>query len=268
MIHIVTHANRRFYRAQVWDMFNERRKAFYERCGWRDLMVFEGAEVDDFDDDRAVYLMALDEEGLVDGAVRARPTEDRCILADKYPQMIGPDTPPLKGPEVWETTRIFTTERYRSRRQKGSRRAFEIGLASMEVIVAAGGRRMVGMIDLQLLPMLDDAGGATQIAGPPMQYAYGTMVGTWTPVDQAEVERVRDSLAQPPVAIAYEVDEQDMEVFGSLMAVQRAVDAARAVDPSEVEPPPLQTIAQITALFAKHDAGDAATGAGHFRRSA
>jgi acyl-homoserine lactone synthase len=257
MIHIVTNANRHLYRAQVWEMFNERRKAFYERCGWRDLMVFDGAEVDDFDDEKAVYLLALDEEERLEGAVRARPTDDRCILADKYPQMIGPDAPPLKGPDVWETTRIFTTDRYRARREKGDKRAFEIGLASAELIVDAGGLLMVGMIDLHLLPMLDDTGGDVHLAGPPMPYAYGTMVGTWTPLDEAEIERMRDGLGFAPVRLSYEVDDEDFEAFGSLAAIQRAVDAARAFGPrapSDVQALSLKSIAQITALYAKHDA--------------
>ncbi len=258
MIHIVNSANRHLYRAQIWDMFTERRKAFYERCGWRDLMVFDGGEVDDFDDERAVYLMALDEDEQLEGAVRARPTDDRCILADKYPQMIGPDAPPLKGPDVWETTRIFTTQRHRERREPGSRRALEVGLASMEVIAAAGGRRMVGMIDLHLFPMIADVGGETHVAGPPMEYAYGTMIATWVPIDEAEVGRIRESLGHPPLPISYEVDDDDFQSFGSLAALQQFVDRVRKTEIISLDHDgalPLRTVAQITALYAKHDAG-------------
>ncbi len=260
MIHIVTCRNRHLYRSQIWDMFNERRKAFYERCGWRDLMVFDGGEVDDFDDERAVYLLALDEDARLDGAVRARPTEDRCILVDKYPQMVGPDTPPLKGPEVWETTRIFTTKRYRDRREPGSKRTFEIALASMEVIFDAGGQRMIGMIDLHLLPMLMDNMGTPQFTGPPMDYAYGTMIGTWTAIDAAELTRLRETMQESEIAIAYEVDDDDIEAFGSLAETQRVVDRARSDQAAAIDEDtkfPLRTMAHITALYAKHDAGAA-----------
>ena len=98
------------------------------------------------------------------------------------------------------------------------------------------------------------------LAGPPLEYAYGTMVGTWTPVNEAELERIRDSLAMAPISIAYEVDEDDFATFGSLAEIQRAVDSARAIAATAVtdlETPPLRSIALITALYAKHDAASA-----------
>ncbi len=261
MIHVITEANRHLYRPQIWDMFNERRKAFYEKCGWKDLMVFDGCEVDDFDDEKAVYLLALDADLKIEAGVRARPTSDRSILVDKYPQLVGPGAPPLKGPQVWETSRIFTTERYRKRRDRGGRRSRQVGLSSLEVIHAAGGCRAIGTIDLHMFPWAADAtGGAMQIAGPPLDYEFGTMVGTWTDFTLGDIERGRDALGHPPsMRISYEVDDEDLRIHGSLAAVQRAVDAACRI--GDDLPEPRETgWAHVSALYARADAGTSTMG--------
>jgi acyl-homoserine lactone synthase len=258
MIHAVTSKNRHLYRVQLWEMFVERRKAFYDKCGWKDLMIFEGGEVDDLDDDRAVYLLALDEEERVEAGMRVRPTDDRCILADKYPQLIGPGAPVLKGPEAWETTRIFTTERGRERRSEARRRSHEVGVAGNEYIFDQGGRRSVGMIDLHLFPWVSDAcGGVMKIIGPPMPYAYGVMVGTSMEIDAAMLEANRDSIGEPvDVRLVYEVDEDDISAFGSLAGVQRAVDQARHFEIGHTTPDrdSVEAVARATALYARHDA--------------
>jgi acyl-homoserine lactone synthase len=262
MIHAVTSKNRHLYRPQIWEMFVERRKAFYEKCGWKDLMVFDGAEVDDFDDDKAVYLLALDETGQVEAGIRTRPTADRCILVDRYPQLIGEGAPPLKGPEVWETTRIFTSDLGRERRSEMRRRSHEVGVASLEYVAAHGGVRTVGMVDLQLFPMVADRClGEMKIVGPPMQYAYGVMVGTSLEITDGLLEQGRDSLAEPvDVRLFYEVEDEDVAAFGSVMAVERAVDQARRYQTGRnvADRTAQEGAARATALYARHDAALAA----------
>jgi acyl-homoserine lactone synthase len=258
MIHAVTSKNRHLYHAQLWEMFVERRKAFYDKCGWKDLMVFEGGEVDDFDDDKAVYLLALDEDERVEAGMRVRPTRDRCILADKYPHLIGAGAPVLKGPEAWESTRIFTSDRGRERRDESHRRSREVGTAGCEYIFDAGGRRSVAMIDLHLFPWVSDAcGGVMKIIGPPMEYDYGVMVGTSMEIDAAMLAANRDAIGEPTdVRLVYEVDEDDIAAFGSLAGVQRAVDKARRfeIDEAPVDRDDVEAVARATALYARHDA--------------
>jgi len=261
MIHAVTSKNRHLYRTQIWEMFVERRKAFYDKCGWKDLMVFDGAEVDDFDDDQAVYLLALDGAGRVEAGMRVRSTADRSILADKYPQLIGPDAPPLKGPDVWESTRIFTSELGRERRSELRRRSHEVGVASLEYIAAHGGKRAVGMVDLHLFPFVSDrCSGEMKIAGPPVEYAYGIMVGTSLEITEALLQEGRDSLGEPiDVRLFYEVEDEDVAAFGTVMAVGRAVDQARCYEADSARPDrsAQEGAARATALYAKHDAAQA-----------
>lgn len=256
MIHIVNASNRHLYARQIWEMFVERRKTFVERNGWDDLMVFDGAEVDDFDDERAVYLMALDDEGGLQGAVRFRPTDDKSILFDKYPHLIAPDQPELKGARTWEGTRVFTTEAFRRSREPGQRGFFGLALAGREVALDHGASRAVGMMDIRLLERMTPAAPAEiKILGLPAEYAYGVMVATCVEVSAANNARTRESLAEP-MRLSYEVTDDDIDAFGSLMAVQRTVESARWTSPDQAHEAlrdPARAIAHATALYAKHD---------------
>ena len=269
MIHIVTAANRHHYRRQLWAMFEGRRLAFVERCGWSDLMVFDGAELDDCDDERAVYLLALNAGEALLGAVRVRPTDDRCILADKFPELIAEGQPPMKGPDVWEATRVFTTPLYRQTRQKGDHLLPLLALAANETAWDNGARRLVGMVDMQFWATRTDGPQHVQMTGLPVQYAYGLVGGTVNHLSQERLERSREAHALNGRA-SYAVEDEDVEALGSLAAVQRAVDEASrqegfdvvderrdgALSPEARErfEAPIRAVASIQAQFALHDA--------------
>ncbi len=269
MIHIVTAANRHLYKRQIWAMFEGRREAFVERCGWSDLMVFDDAELDDCDDEHAVYLLALNEDEDLLGAVRSRPTEDRCILADKFPELIAEGQPAMKGPEVWEATRVFTTPLYRETRQKGHHLLPVLALSAAEVAFDHGARRLVGMVDMQYWGARSDGPAHVQLTGLPAQYTYGLVGGTFCHISDDLLERLREALAQQ-VRVSYEVEDEDVVAFGSLAGVQRAVDDATRPEPfavSDIEREEAlseearikfdvraREIASIEALYARHDA--------------
>jgi N-acyl-L-homoserine lactone synthetase len=251
MIHVVNCSNRHLYRAQIWSMYQERKRIYVDGHGWTELMSFDGAEVDDFDDERAVYLMALGPTGELWGAQRVRPTDDRCILVDKFPHLIGPGQPQLKGPEAWESTRIFSVQNYR-----GSTPLFPLlATAGVEVALDAGARRIVAFTNVENYPHMTNGAAEFHLTGLPHRYRYGVMVGMRLEIDEQALQRLRDSVAQF-TRLSYEVDDEDIEVHGSLAAVQQAVDKARMVDDCACRQDvatPITTIARIEAQFAKHD---------------
>lgn len=197
MIHIVTNENRRFYRDQLHQMHQLRRVHFVEERGWYSLKVAEdGGEYDESDDERAVYLLALDESGAVEAAMRTRPTDDFCILADKFPQLIAAGQPPMKGPEVWEISRIFATKSYRKRRDvTGERLVGEIFLAAMEAARARGALRIVGMVDVVLYPAASRCGWKIRMTGYAQRYEEGgEMVGVEIAAGEADLHAFRENL--------------------------------------------------------------------------
>ncbi len=253
MIHIVNQTNRHLYGRQLWDLFVERRKSSIMRNGWDDLTVFDGAEVDDFDDERAVYLMALEDDGRLLGAVRARPTDDKCILFDRYPRLIAPGQPSLAGPQTWEVVRVFTTDRFRESSMPGQRGFFGLALASREVALDAGATRMVTIMDVRRLDQLPSV--EIWILGLPADCGYGAMVGATVAVSAANNARTLEGLAES-VRISYEISDDDVTVFGSVRAAQNAVEAARWMSHDEAAESlkdPVRAIAEAAALFARHD---------------
>jgi hypothetical protein len=97
MIHIITSENRHLYGPQLWAMHEERRRQCVEKNGWVDLVVLDGGEIDDYDDHRAIYLLGFDDDMELEVGLRLRPTDDRCMLADKFAHLIAPGETPKKG---------------------------------------------------------------------------------------------------------------------------------------------------------------------------
>jgi acyl-homoserine lactone synthase len=227
MIHIVTSQNRHLYGPQLWAMHEQRREQCVEKNGWVDLVVLDGGEVDDYDDARAIYLLGFDDAMQLEVGLRLHPTDERCMLADKFAHLIAPGESPKKGPDVWEATRLFTTKAYRAHKgpARGAR-VFEVWAAAMELALVNGVERFVGMIDMQLYPGIMNSPIDTRLVGIPRPYAFGVVAGSEIALSPALLDRVRESIGiDGPVG--YHADELDLRAFGGLAAVQRQVVRAQ-----------------------------------------
>jgi acyl-homoserine lactone synthase len=234
MIHIVTANNRHFYRTQLAEMHQLRRVHFVEERGWTDLTVVDGGEYDQFDDDRTVYLLALGPEAQVLASMRARPTDDKCMLADVFPDLIGPDQIPVKGPGVWEISRIFTTRAARAiRKATGAGLTLDILLAAMEWTQAAGVERLVGIIDLPFYAPSRAAGWNIRMTGLPLDVGEGPIIGIEIANTAADIDAFRTMNGRSGRS-GYEVTKTDLTVFGGL----EKIDAEFALALADGRPMP------------------------------
>lgn len=226
MIHIITSENRHLYGPQLWAMYEERRRQCVDKNGWVDLVVLDGGEIDDYDDHRAIYLLGFDDDMQLEVGLRLRPTDDRCMLADKFADLIAPGETPKKGLDVWEATRLFTTEAYRQRKGPGrGQRVFECWAAAFELALKNGVTRFVGMIDMQLYPGILNSPIETRLVGIPRPYAFGVVAGSEIAVSSDLLDRVLEAIGRES-PVGYEVDGLDLMAFGNLAAVQRQVKRA------------------------------------------
>jgi acyl-homoserine lactone synthase len=227
MIHIVTSENRHLYGPQLWAMHEQRREQCVEKNGWVDLVVLDGGEIDDFDDSRAIYLLGFDDQMRLEVGLRLHPTEERCMLADKFPHLIAPGETPKKGPDVWEATRLFTTAVYRAQKGPGrGARVFEVWAAAMELALVNNIERFVGMIDMSLYPGIMNSPIDTRLVGLPRPYEYGVVAGSEIALSYALLDRVREAIGIDG-QVGYHVDQLDLRAFGGLAAVQRQVIRAQ-----------------------------------------
>ncbi|HEX3701527.1 MAG TPA: acyl-homoserine-lactone synthase [Phenylobacterium sp.] len=218
MIHVVTAENRHLYGEALAEMHRLRRVHFVEERGWAAMTVRQdGGEYDEYDDAEMIYLLSLDESGRVGCSMRMRPAEAGSVLTDIFPHLVAADEPPLTRRDVWEISRYFAAAHCRG--QSGRKRQAEIRLAALEVARTRGVNRLIGMIDLEILPgMLTGSGWRVRTLGLPAPYPEG--------IAQAiEVQVTHGALV-------------DMaEMFGLEQALALELDPARApqLPPHEIE---------------------------------
>jgi N-acyl-L-homoserine lactone synthetase len=225
MIHIVTSENRHLYGLQLRAMREQR----VETTGWMDLAALDGGEIDDHDDARAIHLLGFDDALRLEVGLRLRPTDDRCGLADTFPHLIAPGEPSKTGRDVWEVSRLFTTEIYRKRNgPRSGPRIFEAWAAAMELALASGVTRFVGVIDMRLYPEILNTPIDTRLVGLPRLSEHGVVAGLEVALSRTLLDRVLEAIGKE-APVGYHVDAMDMTAFGDLAAVQRQV--IRAMTP-------------------------------------
>lgn len=177
MIHLVTPENRVLYRVQLEHMHRLRWTIYVEERGWRALrekQTLPGYEYDEYDDERAHYLLAVDDDGAVLGAMRVRPADDRSLLADHFAHLIEDGHPGGFDATVWELTRLLRAPLSRSR--DGLVR-FAMNCGLIEFCLTRGVTRLVATAETFLLPMTRKAWGAkVRPIGLPQPYAEGEVI--------------------------------------------------------------------------------------------
>lgn len=192
MIHVVTAANRRFYERELDEMHRLRWAFFIDHRGWSDLKAAQsmaGFECDDYDDERAVYLLALSDEGSVQGSMRLRPTEDKSLVGDKFPGLIAPETDLQLGAQIWEITRLMRSPEHRG--ADGELR-LRINCAACEFALSREISRFVCVVDTFLLPAMRALNrDKHRVLGLPQPYAEGEMIAVELKPDEEWLARCR-----------------------------------------------------------------------------
>lgn len=116
MIHVIDCYNKHLYREQLEEHFRIRHQIYVEERRWMALERPDGREVDQFDNDDAVYLLAL-AEGRVIGGTRLVPTLKPHLMADVFPFLANVEGI-QRGPDIVEWTRIFVVPEQRGRDSK------------------------------------------------------------------------------------------------------------------------------------------------------
>ncbi|MBV9512055.1 MAG: hypothetical protein JO303_17410 [Caulobacteraceae bacterium] len=232
MIHVVTAANRSFYEPQLLEMHRMRKATFIDRKGWANLKASaNGGEYDEGDDERAIYLMCLTENGKVERSMRLRPTDDWSVLGSIFPHFVGPDEEPITNPDVWEMTRYCSSGA--SNEDETFRRQGEFQLAFIEKAVQCGIRRVVAISDLSLVARNMRSGAPIRIIGLPWRYDEGEAVAVEAAPTAELVEELKERLNIRGTALL-EFDENhplcelgpvQAEIF--LEAIQQLNPAAR-----------------------------------------
>lgn len=245
MIHLVTAKNRHLYEAQIAEMHRQRKDLFIDQLGWTAPEVRGDGEFDDFDDARAEYLLYLGPEGDLRASMRMRPTDDRCMIADKFPHLLGPDAPNLKQPSIWEGSRILAAPGFRD--GAGRRERAEIRIAAIELGLRRGFTALIGMCDVDLLPTWRNNGWRSRMLGPPGPYTEGMAFAFISEVSRPALIAIREKYAitspvlieLPPLAAPVKPSVVELADFLhcaerlSLQATQQLLESMRDATSAE-----------------------------------
>jgi N-acyl-L-homoserine lactone synthetase len=186
MLHICSKQNRCLYQEQLKAMHRQRYELFVKTKGWN-LAVRDGGEYDEGDDERAVYLLSLDETGACDGSIRVRPADDFSMVIDRMPHHVAGDAGALRAdPELWEMARWVNIGGDPSAGQ-------EVRIGLIEYLLRQGATQCLALPDVSVMGYALRTGWRLRALGAPLPYPEGGIAAAVSlPITQEEVDYLRD----------------------------------------------------------------------------
>jgi N-acyl-L-homoserine lactone synthetase len=170
MLHVVSGADRDRFAAPLAQMYRDRKRVFVDRLGWGLPVVAGQYEIDQFDGDAAVYLLATDIDGNHAGSLRLLPTTHPHLLSDVFPDLCEAGVP--RGADIWEITRLCTAPDLADPRPVRQ----QLLLGVVEFALLSGIRRYTCMTHLPYLNAVLAVGWDCEPLGLPREDA-GVTVG-------------------------------------------------------------------------------------------
>ena len=174
MVQLIDQRNRREQQGMLNAMHADRKAIFVDRLKWQVPVVDGRYEMDEFDDEHAVYLVATDPKtGEHLGSVRLLPTTRRHILGDVFPMLVEGEVP--RGPDVKEVTRLCTSPSLADWEAHNAVRE-QLATALIEYALVAGITRYTMMTHTAYLSQLLATGWDVEPLGLPKEVG-GQMLG-------------------------------------------------------------------------------------------
>lgn len=182
MIHVINTSNRHLYEDTIEQMFKLRHKVFVEEKGWKRLERESKLEIDQFDNDDAIYFLKLHSNGEILGGMRLVPTTAKTQLKTVFKQWCTFETPPEDRTE-WEWSRYFVTDKgFRS--SSGFPVFYELFFGILEYAVHHHVVGLSGFLEAHTLPRLSKLPWELRYLGPIVTYGttHGETEGRGAPV--------------------------------------------------------------------------------------
>ena len=193
MIHVISHANRSAYAAQIEEMHRLRWSYYVGDRKWRELHELqnrEGFERDRYDDEDATYLMSIGADGRLQGSLRLRRGDRPTLLADRYWDLLDDPGALALGPDIWEITRVIRTPQNRVK-DGAVRAALHAGM--VEFGLTRGARKLVGVCDTFMLPgIISLWKHKFRPLGLPQPYEEGEMIAVGFDIDEEILGMLRE----------------------------------------------------------------------------
>lgn len=194
MLHVVSSENRGLYEREIDEFYRLRKAVFVDELRWN-IPVRDGLEIDQYDDERAIYGFSFDHDHQLTMACRYRPTDDHSLLTDVFRHAMAPGTPDPTGPGVLEITRGICLETGGGRHNQ-RRRACQM-ITPLELTRAAGGTKCVAFAEVRLLPGLITMGWRVNLLGDPTEFGQGTGIAFEIDASDVAIAKIRRDFDLP-----------------------------------------------------------------------
>jgi acyl-homoserine lactone synthase len=161
MIYAVTPADRAAYAPLLDQQFQIRHAIFVREMGWHDFERPNNYEMDDYDNEYAIYILATEAERVI-GGFRLYPTTRPHMLTTAFPHLL--EEKPLTGSDILEWTRVFIVK---DKRDTGT--WYALGAALHEFCLATNINTVTAAIRMARLPIFLKAGFAIRPLGLPQE---------------------------------------------------------------------------------------------------
>lgn len=248
MLHIVTKDNRALYLREIEEFYRLRKAVFIDELGWNIPVQPGGLEIDQYDDDEAVYGFSFDVNRQLTMGCRYRPTEDRSLLTDVFRHAIAPGIEDPTGPGVWEITRGICLESGGARHNQ-RRRACQM-ITPLELTRAIGGTKCVAFAEVRLLPLFIQMGWRVRLLGDPIEFGQGTGIAFEVDASDLAIAKIRRDFDLPEQGyiklMPDESDQRSIHDRAADMALSSALTASllpQEQDAREVAQSIMRTVA-------------------------
>ena len=182
-IHVVTGDNRHLYVDELQQYFRLRHDIFVEERGWKDLHRSDGLEIDRYDNEHAVYLLAIDRERVV-GGQRLYPTLLPHMISEVFAHMAGRGIP--RAFDTFEWTRYFVI-----RERRTGRTDCRLLAAVQEFCLDEGIAELTAVVEMWWLPRWQQAGFKVRPLGLPTMVEGQPCIAAAIQISQESLDHVR-----------------------------------------------------------------------------
>jgi len=177
MIHVISAANHHLYEDVLEEHFRIRHDIFVEERQWETLRKPDKREVDSFDNEDTIYLLALEGRRVI-GGHRLYPTTKPSMMSEIFPHLAEVRGCP-SDPLVWEWSRYFIV-----RNRRDGNLNLRLMAAVQEFCLAEGIAKISAIMETWWLPRFQEAGFVVTPLGLP------TLVeNAWTMAALIDVSR-------------------------------------------------------------------------------
>lgn len=195
-IHVVTNANRARYADLVELHHKVRHDVFVGERGWKAIERPDGRDVDAYDNEHAIYLLAVDGSKLV-GGQRLYPTTRAHMLSEVFPHLVQVRRGLPTGRDVYEWTRYFVV-----RERRTGRTDCRLLAAMQQYCLDEGISSVTAVAETWWLPRVHMIGFKTKPLGVPQMIEGQPTIAVEVPISSDSLASVRSHAGLRGTALA------------------------------------------------------------------